>query len=112
MNHCDTCGKSLPSDQRNYIEVWFHGKYIDMIKQFYEDRHLHFCSLKCFSVFTPNAKPTQVYEDSRCYLDRRRVCFHPTDRKVCHQQTLICYEMKPERGEWHQLLIDEREKQK
>ena len=104
MNHCDTCGKVLPSDQRNYIEVWFHGKYGDLVRRFYEDRHLHFCSLKCFLVFSPKTKPTQAFTDTRCYFNRTRKCVHPDDRKVCFQQSLICDEMKTDYGELHKLV--------
>jgi len=111
MNHCDTCGNVLPSDQNDYIEIWFHGRYGDMIKRFYQDRHLHFCSLKCFLVFSPKTKPAQVFIETRCYFNRTYKCRHPTDRKVCFQQTLICDEMTVVGyGELHQLIKEMKRK--
>jgi len=41
----------------------------------------------------------------KCYLDRRRNCFHSkVEQKICEKNKMICEEMKPIRGEWHDIM--------
>jgi len=65
MNHCDTCLKLLPSDDRNYIEIWFHGKFGDIAKLIAKDRVFHFCSMTCLSKFDLSQFPLTVTEAKR-----------------------------------------------
>lgn len=111
MIRCDNCQKKMPSGNRNYIEVWLHGKFGDYAKKFHGDNNLIFCSLNCYTEFNFQEKPKEEPKNPRCYLDGRRKCYYPEDRTVCKAQIMICAEMKPERGEWHKLLVDTKKRQ-
>ena len=111
MIRCDNCQKKLSSSNRNYIEVWLYGKYGDYEIKIHGDRHLVFCSLKCYSEFNFQEKPKKELKNPRCYLDRRRKCYYPEEAVVCKAQLMICSEMKPERGEWHKLLKESKQNQ-
>ena len=48
-----------------------------------------------------------VSHPKKCYLDKRRRCFHPELKQFCQLHIMICPEMKPYREEWHEVLESE-----
>jgi len=54
-----------------------------------------------------NQRKSILTKTMRCYLDKRRKCFHPSLAKFCENQLKICNEMKPFCEEWHEILESE-----
>ena len=110
MRICDTCRKQIPLRNRDYIEISAYGKYGDFLIKIHGDRHLTFCSLTCLLDLNFDNKPKEEPKFVKCYLDKRRKCYHPEDHVFCQGQVMICDEMKPYRGDLHELLVDARKR--